>query len=68
MAETDAYVDGADATREDFTSNDFQIKRVLDRGNGHSEIPISSASVTNSNVRASRAALVQPSAPRRREA
>jgi hypothetical protein len=30
MAETDAYVDGADETREDFTINDFRIKRGLD--------------------------------------
>ena len=30
MAETDAYVDGADETREDFTTNDFRIKRLLD--------------------------------------
>jgi hypothetical protein len=30
MADTDGYEDGADETREDFTVNDFRIKRVLD--------------------------------------
>jgi hypothetical protein len=30
MAETDAYVDGVHETREDFTTNDFRIRRVLD--------------------------------------
>ena len=29
MAEPDAYVDGAHETREDFMTNDFRIKRVL---------------------------------------
>ena len=30
MADTDSYDDGAHETREDFTTNDFRIKRVLD--------------------------------------
>ena len=30
MAETDAYVDGVHETREDFTTNDFRIRRVHD--------------------------------------
>ena len=30
MADADSYEDGAGETREDFTTNDFRIKRVLD--------------------------------------
>jgi hypothetical protein len=29
MADTDTYDEGADETRQDFTSNDFRIKRLL---------------------------------------
>jgi hypothetical protein len=30
MADTDAYIDGESETREEFTTNDFRIRRVLD--------------------------------------
>ncbi len=31
MVTTDPYEDGAQETRQDFTTNDFQITRALDR-------------------------------------
>ena len=30
MADADSYDDGSQETRQDFTENDFRIKRVLD--------------------------------------
>ena len=35
MTNADPYEDGAHETREDFTTNDFRIKRVLDPPAGH---------------------------------